>query len=189
MKPERAPGIGGEEGRETLGQVGIHQPLHSPLRDRLQRGQGDRQEVERLGHRLAVEVPAREHVAVVEHQRIVGRGVELDLDRLARERIASGDRAEHLRRAAQAVGVLHPRVVLAMGLADLARRPAAARISSAASTLPAVRTRFVDPRVERRRRSAQRLEAHRRRARPRSARAPTRRAPAGRAARSGPGCR
>ena len=89
------PRIAGEERRQPLGEVGIHQPLHPPLGDRLQGGQGHGEQIQRLRHRLAVEVAARDHVAVIEHQRVVGGRVELDGNRVLGEtdRVGHGARA------------------------------------------------------------------------------------------------
>ena len=94
-------------------------------RDRAQLGQRELREVERERDRLAVEVAAaddepaarregigRDRAALREHERVVGRGVELDVEHAPQvvERVA--DRAVDLRHAAQRVRVL-----------DLVRRP------------------------------------------------------------------
>ena len=74
-----------------------------------------------------------------------------------------GHGAEHLRGAAQAVGILHPRVVLAVRLPDLAlgqQRPH----QRGRLDLAAMGAGRVNPGIERRGRASQRLQAHRRRA-------------------------
>ena len=73
----------------------------------------------------------------VEHQRIVGGGVGLDLERPRRLAQQVERRARHLRLAADAVGVLHARVALAVALADRRARPAAPACAAAASIWPA----------------------------------------------------
>ena len=57
--------------------------------------------------RLAVEVPGRHHLAVGHHDRVVHHRAQLDVDDPAGVRQHVPDRAVHLRRAAQAVRVLH----------------------------------------------------------------------------------
>ncbi len=159
----RQPRVEREERRQPLGEVGIDQPFDPPLGQRLERGERDGEEVQGLRHRLAVEIAAGEHLPFPEHERVIGGGVELDLDDAAREpdRVAHG--AEHLGRAAQAVGVLHPGVVLAVRFADLAPGEQPAQERGRAS-LPLVRAVVVDPLVEGRGRAAERFQAHRRRA-------------------------
>ena len=81
----------------------------------------------------------------------------------SREADRVGDRAEHLGGAAQAVGVLHPRVVLPVRLADLAVAQERAHQRRGFALSP-VGAGLVDPGIERRRRAPERLQAHRRRA-------------------------
>ena len=154
------PRIAGQERRQALRKVGIHQPLHPPLGDGLQGRQRHGQDVERLRHRLAMEVAARDDVAVLEDQRIVGRSVELHLHRLLGEADRVGHGAEHLRRAAEAVGVLDPGIVLPVRLPDLAvleQRPH----ERGGADLAGMGAGRVDSRVQRRRvpRKASRLIA------------------------------
>ena len=108
-----------------------------------------------------MEVAAGDDVAIGEDQRVVGGSVQLDRGGPGREGNGVGDGAEHLRRAAQAVGVLDPVVVLAVRLADGAVGEQRAH-ERGRGALSRVRTGVVNAGVERRGRSAQRLEAHRR---------------------------
>ena len=72
MKPELTPLSEREECRQAA-HLRIDQQRDAPLGDRADLGAGERQDVSREGHRLGVEVAAREHfVAVGEDQRVVG---------------------------------------------------------------------------------------------------------------------
>ena len=106
-------GVAREERRQPLVQVGMHEAVDAPLGDRREVRQRDREEVERHRHRLAVKVAAAQQLAVLEHERIVGRRIELAADDAGGE----VDRVEHgpvhLRHAAQRVRVLHARIVRA----------------------------------------------------------------------------
>ncbi len=107
-----------------------------------------------------MEVAVRDDEALVdEHERIVGRGVQLDRDgRLdVVEEVAA--RAVHLRRAAKRVGVLHL-VAPAVRLDD--RRPFEQAVDVRGRVdLPAQRPCLVDRRVEARPRALERLERER----------------------------
>ena len=82
-------------------------------------------------HRLGVEVAARDRLARSrEDQRVVGDAVRLGRRASAAAwRMHVEARAHHLRLAAQAVGVLHPRVADQVRLADRAARHQAAQAS------------------------------------------------------------
>ena len=113
--------LAGEERRQPLRERRVDEPLDPPLGDVRELGDRHRERVEPERERLAVEVAVRDDQPLVdEHERVVGRGVELDRDRRLDvvEQIAA--RTVHLRRAAQRVGVLHL-VAPAMRLDD--RRP------------------------------------------------------------------
>jgi uracil-DNA glycosylase len=97
-----------EEGGQAVRQIRVDEPFDPSLGDAREFGDRHRRRVERERERLAVEVAVRDELALVdEHERIVGRGVELDADRVRRvvEEVARG--AVHLRRTAQRVRVLH----------------------------------------------------------------------------------
>ena len=160
MKPRAESRIGREERREPLRKVGIHQPLDSPFGDGLERRQRDGEEVERLRHRLAVEVASGDHLAVVEDQRIVGRGIQFDRDRLGGEPDGVSHRAEHLRRTAQAVGILDARIVFSRCDSRISLSANSARMRSAASIWPRWGRARVNPRIEGCRRAPESLEAH-----------------------------
>ncbi len=100
--------VAGEKRGQPVGEARVDEPLDPPLGDARELGDRQRERVERERERLAVEVPVRDELLVVdEHERVVGRRVQLDRDRPfdVVEQVAA--RAVHLRRAAQRVGVLH----------------------------------------------------------------------------------
>ena len=101
-------GLGGQERGQAVGERGVDHTLGAALGSVGQLARGDAEEVERQGHGLAMEVTAGDNGLVVEeHQRVIGDGVELDLDLLTDilERVAAG--AVQLRDAAQGVSVLN----------------------------------------------------------------------------------
>jgi hypothetical protein len=102
----RQPGVRGQERRQA-GVARRQQGVDAALGEARELGQREREVVERQRQRLAVEVAAGEDLPVGgEHERVVCHRVELALERAAGvvERVADG--AEHLRRAAQRVGIL-----------------------------------------------------------------------------------
>jgi len=107
-------GIVGQKRGETLRQVRVDQPLDPALGDRLKGCERHGQHVQRLRHRLPMEVPARDHVPVLEDQRVVRGCIELDGNRLLSEADGIGHGAEDLRRAAEAVCILDSGIVLAV---------------------------------------------------------------------------
>ena len=115
-------GFRGEEGRQP-GQGGIDQHGDPTLGERADLAQGQGDHVGGEGHRLGMEVAARDHLARVgEDERVVGDAVRLRRQRrrgLAQE-VEAG--AHHLRLAAQAIGVLDALVVHAMRSPDGAAR-------------------------------------------------------------------
>src|SRR5262249_57279533 len=126
------------------------------LRNGLQRGEADREEVKRLSDRLAVEISTGDDLTVLEHEWVVGRGVELDQCSFLREPERIGDSAKDLGGAAQTVGVLHPGIVLAMRLPDLAVFQQVAHHSRGLA-LARMGASVMDAGIERRRRSPKRL--------------------------------
>jgi hypothetical protein len=107
-EPGVEPALLHEERREPVRQRRIDEALDTTLGDARELGDGDREGVERERERLAVKVPCGDDQLLVDqHERVVGRSVELDGDgRLdVVEKVAA--RAVHLRRAAQRVRVLH----------------------------------------------------------------------------------
>ena len=67
-----------------------------------------------------MEVSAGNHVAIFEDKRIVGRRRGLDQQHIFAMRKRATNGAVHLRHTANAVGILHAWIVLAMRFADLA---------------------------------------------------------------------
>ena len=101
-------GLGGQERGQAVGERGVDHTLGAALGSVGQLARGDAEEVERQGHGLAMEVTAGDNGLVIEeHQRVIGDGVELDLDLLADviESVTAG--AVQLRDAAQGVSVLN----------------------------------------------------------------------------------
>ncbi|HEX6851539.1 MAG TPA: hypothetical protein VF139_09030 [Candidatus Polarisedimenticolaceae bacterium] len=149
----------GEERRE-VGQVGIEQALDPPLRDRRERTRRDGEVVEGESHRLPVEVPPGNEIAVLrEDHRVVRRCVDLDGEDAAHVRQGVPDRPVHLGHAAQRIGVLD---LAAVGVRTLDRAPLeqAAQVRRGAP-LAGVGPRVVQPRVERPVGSLEGLEGHR----------------------------
>ena len=94
------PGVAREECGQVLVECGIDETVDAALGDPRQGGEGDGQEIELEGERLAVKVAAGENFGV-EDQRIVRSGIQFDFEDTPRfgERIADG--AVDLRGAAQ----------------------------------------------------------------------------------------
>jgi hypothetical protein len=97
MKPEFSP-VRREERRQVVGQRGVHHQRHPPLGDGARLGQRQRDLVGGKGHGLGVEVAARDDPPwrVLQHQRVVGHGVGLDLQRAGGEAEEVQRRARHL---------------------------------------------------------------------------------------------
>ncbi len=95
-----------------------------------------------------------------QHQRVVGDGIGLDVQRARGEAQHVEHRAHHLRLAAQRIGVLHALVAQAMAVADRAalRATHAARRRRPLAGMAAQR---MDARIEGRVGAAQRIDAHR----------------------------
>src|ERR1700721_4058374 len=80
------PGARGEKRRQAFAQRGIDQSLNAPFADAGQSAQGDGEEVEGEGQRLAVEVASGDHIAQRlfgvsnKYERIVDRRIRLDLE-------------------------------------------------------------------------------------------------------------
>ena len=137
---------GQQVARQAVAHGRVDEAREAALGDRAEIGHGDGEDVHRLRHVLAVEMAAGDrHVAaraVVEDQRVVGRGVDLGADDALDILDRLDGRPVHLRRAAQRVDVLHAR-----------RSPAcrAARGSSGKTTSRAAcEQRFVPSRMRRR---------------------------------------
>ena len=94
-----------------------------------------------------MEVATGEHL-VTEHERIVGRRIELGSHEPFRERESFTHRPQYLRRTAQRIRVLHPWVVVAVRFTNFAVGQQLAQQRRRA-LLPGVRTGVVDTGVER----------------------------------------
>src|SRR5688572_29724662 len=82
----------------------------------------DREDVEREGDRLPVEVSAAQQLAVLEYQRIIGRRVQLARDERLRELDRVCDRPMDLWHAPQRIGVLYARIAVPVRLPNFAVR-------------------------------------------------------------------
>ncbi len=150
-----------QESREHAGQR-IGHLFDAPLGNSAERGDRDCDLVRSHRQRLTVKISAADDVAAAvadEYERIVGGAVQFYGCHLARLRQRIAHRAVHLRRAAQAVGILHARIFFrgTMRFANLAAfvqaREVARRHRGAG-----VRTCVHDARVECAGTSAQRVE-------------------------------
>ena len=137
----------------------VDQPVDGPFDDVGDLGQRDAEKVRRERQRLAVEVAAGDHLALVgEHQRVVGGGVDLD----GHDLFDVGERVHHgavdLRDAAERVGVLD---LFAIGVRsdDAAAGDDPPHVGRTAD-LPGVRACGVDFLVEDLVRAAEGFEAH-----------------------------
>ena len=149
-----------EKSRQPLGQRRVDHALGTALGDGRQLRHRDRQRVERERDRLAVEVSVgHEHVVVDEHERVVGRGVQLGRDHVVDivEQVAGG--AVHLRRATERIGILHL-VAPAVRLDDRRAFDQTKQVLRR-RLLPAEGTQRVDLRQEARARAVERLDGHR----------------------------
>ena len=76
------PAFGRQERRQPVGEARVYESLDAPLRDAGQLCNGHRECVQREGEGLAVEVAVRDDLLLGdEHERVVGRRVELDRHR------------------------------------------------------------------------------------------------------------
>ena len=101
----------GEERREAGAALHVEEAVRAALGDRGDVRDGDGEEVEDVADRRAVEVAVGLHAPVGRDDGVVDRRGELAVgdQRRVGDRVAGG--AADLRRAAQRVGVLHPRVL------------------------------------------------------------------------------
>ena len=99
----------------------VDQHGNAPLGNRAHFGNRQRNAVRGQGHRLGVEVAAREHGAIIgKHQRVVGDriGLAQQHDGAVAQLVQAG--AHHLRLAAQAIGVLHAVIAIEVRQANSA---------------------------------------------------------------------
>jgi hypothetical protein len=144
---------------QALVEVRIDQPVDAALGDAAQRGERDGGGIERESQRRAVKIAAGDHVAAGKHQRVIGGRAGFRLHRLPREVQCAAHRAVHLRHAPQAVGILHA------GGRATARWIDVACVQETPQprgryTLPGMRARRMDARVEGRGRAEQGLAGH-----------------------------
>ena len=155
-------GLGDQERRERvrIATATVHQTVDAALGKRGELLHSNREHVERQGQRLAVEVAAAQHIAAVdEEQRIVGNRTKLGLDRAVHVGESLTDGTEHLRDAAQCVGVLHP---LAVNVALAHLRPVDELEQSRRNgLLLGPITQRVQPGIKRGRRAEERVDTHR----------------------------
>ncbi len=107
-EPRVETAIGGQERRQAVAEIRVDETLDATLGDARELGHRHRKSVECEGEGLSVEVPGGDEQLVLdEHERIVGRCVELRGDRVLDVVEQVARRAVHLRGAAQRVRVLH----------------------------------------------------------------------------------
>ena len=151
--------IDGEERRQSVRAGHVKQPVAAPLRHRREVGGRDREKVEDVAKRRAVEVSIRLDPAVRQHHGVVDRTGQLASGNGQRMRECVAKRAGDLRRAAQRIGVLNQSAVDAMGLDD--RRAGEQRTQvRCRSGLPRVRPQSLQVGREDRIRAKDRLDAH-----------------------------
>ena len=141
--------------------VAMQQHIDAALGDGGNLGSRNGEVVEDKGQRFAMEIAAAEHVAVLEHQRIVRRGVDLGLDDGTGVFDGEAHGAVHLRHAAKRVGVLHLGA-MGVGRQDF-RAPEQLAEIPGDILLALVRAGGVDARVVRGGAAAGGLQGHRRR--------------------------
>ena len=149
----------GEEGRETFVDVGVDEAVDAALGDGHEGGESDGGGIEGERERRAVEIAAGEDVALREDEGIVGGGAGFNFKggEGMGERVADG--AVDLGHAAEAIGVLQPRVVVAVGLANLAVGEQVAEMLGGGD-LAGVGTSGMDAGIEWRGRAAESFEGH-----------------------------
>ena len=143
-------GIWSQEWRQAKIQRGVDEGSNAPLADGADLGQDKRNLVGGKGDRLGVKISTRDDLSGLnQHQRIVRDGVGFDRQGKGglHQEIERG--AGHLRLAAQAIGILDPRIA-----GDVARADRGAGHQRAQGVgdedLAAVAAEGVDTRIERR---------------------------------------
>ena len=122
---------------------------------------GDGGVIESERERRAVKISTGENVAVIgENEWVVGRRAGFDRENFFAMGERAADRAVHLRHAAQAVGILHARIVLRVRRADFALAKQGEEMTRHRH-LRGMRARLMDARVERDRCALKRFERHR----------------------------
>ncbi len=120
MKPDCKPGPLREKCRQAFVHVRVDQAIGPPLADAHQIGQRNRGVIESQGKRSAVKISAGDNVAAFrKDERIIGRRPRFNRENLVAVRESTANRSMDLRHAADAVGVLHARIVLAVRFANL----------------------------------------------------------------------
>ena len=156
-----------KEGGQPETQGRIDQQGDAPLGDGADFRNGDGDTVCRHADGFRVEIAARHDGAVAQHQRVVGRGIGLDPQDFAGMRQLVETGADHLRCAAQAIGVLHAQIVFAVAFADLRsveqvandlRRHDLAAMAAQAVDLVMKRRGRTHRRIERQRRGDERID-------------------------------
>ena len=146
--------------RRQAGEGGVGQQGDPPFGDGADFGQGQGQNVGGEGHGFGMEIAAREKLAALHQQGVVRHRIGLALQcgtRLVDE-VEAG--AHHLGLAAQAIGVLHADIALAVAFADCAAGREFAQRGGDAD-LARLAAQRMDARIEGRVRAACRIDTHR----------------------------
>lgn len=147
-----------QEWLESLGQIRVDEALRAPLGNACNLRQGDGEEIQLERKRLAMEVPLADNLTVGEDERVVGRGVDFDLQHGSRLLDYVAARAQNLGDATQRIGILHA-VATLVAMHDsriLCQGPDV----GGHDALPWVGTRGVDSGREGRHRAHEGLKAH-----------------------------
>ena len=153
-------GLGREERRQAFVDVGIDEPVDAALADAGKIGERDGGIVKRIGKRRPMEVAAGKHLAAGrKDERVIGCGAGFGFHDRGDVVEHVADRAMHLRHAAQAVGILNPRVVGAVRFANLAALEQC-REMPGRGYLAAMRPRILNAGVEGHGSATQRLQRH-----------------------------
>jgi hypothetical protein len=119
IRPEFSPGSGVRNGGRSKDKGRVDHQRDAALGDGADLGDGERDLVSGEGHRLGVKIAARDDLALGDqHQRIVGDRIGLDFQCLAGKAQQIESRAGDLRLAADAIGILHAGIAVAMAFTD-----------------------------------------------------------------------
>ena len=137
-----------QEGRQAVVRHRVEEPVEPSFRDGRQADRGGCERVHGDRHRLAVEVPPRQHLpGFGEDHRIVRHRGHLDLDHALGVSQRVAERAVDLWRTSERIRVLHQMRALSVGGNDLALRQELPKVRRRRA-LPGVRTKVLQSFVE-----------------------------------------